>query len=213
MAVGRFGKLVLGSGLSGTDNGDGSITVDAAGGAPSGAAGGALDGSYPNPGIAASVAGAGLSESSNVLAVNVDGSTLEIASDTVRVKADGITANEIAANAVGSSELAATTVGFGTTRLWDAATGAPVGGELVPGRTPYTQRTLPIDHFYPSRPAFAPNGDALFTPVVDGSVVAWDLRPSSWVRAACDIVGRDLTRAQWRQYVGDSQYHSTCSSG
>jgi len=81
---------------------------------PSGPAGGVLDGSYPNPGFAATVAGAGLSEASHVLSVNVDASTIEIAADTLRVKADGVTANEIAANAVGTSELASTTVSAGT---------------------------------------------------------------------------------------------------
>lgn len=72
------------------------------GGSPTGSAGGALDGSYPNPGLAASVAGAGLAESSDVLSVNVDGSTLEINSDTLRVKAAGILASHI-----GDAELAA----------------------------------------------------------------------------------------------------------
>lgn len=86
------------------------VTIDAAGGAPSGAAGGVLDGSFPNPGLAATVAGAGLAETSDVLSVNVDGSTVEINTDTLRVKADGITANEIAAGAVGASELASTAV-------------------------------------------------------------------------------------------------------
>jgi len=71
-------------------------------GTPSGSAGGALDGSYPNPGLAASVAGAGLAETSDVLSVNVDGSTLEINSDALRVKAAGILASHI-----GDSELAA----------------------------------------------------------------------------------------------------------
>jgi WD40 repeat protein len=110
------------------------------------------------------------------------------------------------------SVLASTTVGLGTTRLWDAASGTPIGAELVAGRVPVTERTLPIDHPYPSRPAFSPDGRTLHTPVVDGSVVAWDLRPETWVRAACDIVGRDLTRAEWRQHVGDRAYRGTCST-
>ncbi len=62
-----------------------------ASGAPTGAAGGSLDGSYPNPGMAAGVAGNGLAESSDVLSVNVDGSTIEINSDALRVKDAGIT--------------------------------------------------------------------------------------------------------------------------
>ena len=108
------------------------------------------------------------------------------------------------------STLAATTGGLGTTRVWDAATGTPIGDELTPGRTPYTERTFGIDHPYPSRPAFSPDGQTLFTPVVDGSVVTWDLRPSSWVDAACKLVGRDLTKAEWRQHVGARQYRKTC---
>lgn len=43
-------------------------------------------------------------------AVNVDASTIEINADTLRVKASGITANEIATNGVGSAEIAAAAV-------------------------------------------------------------------------------------------------------
>lgn len=50
--------------------------------------------------LAAGVAGNGLALTSGVLSVNVDNSTLEINSDSLRVKASGITANELASNAV-----------------------------------------------------------------------------------------------------------------
>ncbi len=52
---------------------------------PSGSAGGALDGSYPNPGLASSVAGAGLAETSDVLSVNVDATSIVITADTLGV--------------------------------------------------------------------------------------------------------------------------------
>ncbi len=73
------------------------------GGSPTGAAGGVLDGTYPNPGLAAGVAGAGLAETSDVLSVNVDGSTIEINTDALRVKAGGIGANELASSGVSAA--------------------------------------------------------------------------------------------------------------
>lgn len=75
------------------------------GGPPTGSAGGALDGTYPNPGLAASVAGAGLAETTNVLSVNVDGSTIEIATDTLQIKDGGVTAAKVAADVATQAEL------------------------------------------------------------------------------------------------------------
>ncbi len=160
------------------------------------------------------------------VAISPDGSTIAVGTASGTVRQFDVTSHEPSGPALrgltfdvrgvayspDGSLLAATTAGLSTTRLWDASTGTPLGDELVAGRVPYTLRTLPIDHPYPSRPVFGPDGKTLYTPVGDGSVMAWDLRPSSWVRAACALVGRDLTDAEWRQYLGDTAYRETCSS-
>ena len=57
-------------------------------------------------GLKADVAGNGLSYSSGVIAVGVDGSTIELSSDAVRVKDLGITTAKIAADAVTGAKIA-----------------------------------------------------------------------------------------------------------
>ena len=43
-------------------------------------------------------------------------------------------------------------------------------------------------------------------------IVLWDLDPAHWEPAACDLAGRNLTRAEWDQYVGDLlPYRATCT--
>ncbi len=79
--------------------------------------------------LAAAVAGAGLvQDGSDNLAVNVDNSTIEINTDTVRVKAGGIGANEIGADAVAASELANNAVDSAA-----IATGAVTSGKIGTG--------------------------------------------------------------------------------
>ena len=45
----------------------------------------------------------------------------------------------------------------------------------------------------------------------DEGIVVWDLDPAHWVEAVCQSVGRNLTQAEWDEYVGDlAAYRSTC---
>jgi hypothetical protein len=61
--------------------------------------------------LAASVAGNGLAGGAGTaLSVNVDGSTLEISSDSLRVKDGGITEAKLASNSVTSAKIAANTI-------------------------------------------------------------------------------------------------------
>ena len=69
------------------------------------------------------VAGNGLGATSGVLAVNVDGSTIEINADTLRVLAAGITNNELALGSVDVDNLSDLRVTEGTGLIADFAAG------------------------------------------------------------------------------------------
>ena len=43
-----------------------------------------------------------------------------------------------------------------------------------------------------------------------GRITVWDVDPESWKRRACSIAGRNLSRDEWRDFVGDTPYHATC---
>ena len=58
--------------------------------------------------------------------------------------------------------------------------------------------------------AIRPDGLEVAVDTADG-IVVWDLDPAHWVEAVCQSVGRNLTRAEWDEYVGDlAAYRSTC---
>ena len=76
------------------------------------------------------VAGNGLAKNGNTLSVNVDDSTIEINGDALRVKDDGITADKIAAGAIGSTELADDSV-IAAKIADDAVTGAAIATNAV----------------------------------------------------------------------------------
>lgn len=92
----------------------------------------------------------------------------------------------------------------GAVRLWDLKTGAALA------------ETLRLDRLilapFPSYDAidFSPDGRQIA--IAAGSqLVLWDVEPASWVREACRIANRDLTRAEWAEYIGpDIAYEATC---
>ena len=59
--------------------------------------------------------------------------------------------------------------------------------------------------------AFAPDGTNLLSVGAEGSLVRWELDPGAWARRACAKAGRNLTRHEWLQYVGNTAYRKTCA--
>ena len=90
--------------------------------------------------------------------------------------------------------------GFRTSavQLYDAATLAPIG---VP---------LPSPGAAASWLAASPEDNAVAAGTSNGYVALWDIDIAHWEQMACAIAGRNLSRAEWQQYLPDQPYHVTC---
>jgi WD40 repeat protein len=106
--------------------------------------------------------------------------------DTVNVSPDGQTL--------------ATTSDDGTTRLWDVASGRPVGAAL-PGLSGHEPTA-----------AFVDGGTHLVTLHDNGRGDLWDIQPRSWSRRACQVAGRTLTRAEWDDALPERTYAPACAA-
>jgi DNA-binding SARP family transcriptional activator/WD40 repeat protein len=58
----------------------------------------------------------------------------------------------------------------------------------------------------------SPNGMKLLTGNNEGHAMLWDLNPRHWADIACRVAGRNLTRAEWQQYLPGREFHRTCPS-
>jgi WD40 repeat protein len=84
--------------------------------------------------------------------------------------------------------------------LWDATTLLPIGEPLrVPGDSALFLET-----------GLAPYRLALGTTSPNGTPTIFDLDPAHWQTIACHLAGRNLTRAEWDQYLPGRPYQTTC---
>jgi len=92
----------------------------------------------------------------------------------------------------------ATAARDGTVRLWDIKTEQPVGAPLpgLPGA-----RVIPI---------WTPDGSGLIAAYDTGRAYLWDIRPASLIKHACQVAGRQLTRAEWDEALPGRDYDPAC---
>ena len=76
----------------------------------------------------------------------------------------------------------------------DVAAHAPLGDPITQG----------------GKSALRPDGHELAVATPAGTVL-WDLDPEHWLKAACQVAGRNMTPQEWTTYIGDlAPYRQTC---
>src|SRR5208282_2948153 len=86
----------------------------------------------------------------------------------------------------------------GTTKVWDLRENRLLG--TLPDSEPGLDGGI----------AFSNDSKLLGVSGPDGTVLIWNLDEKSWTSQACAIAGRDLTQAEWDQYVPGEKRRETC---
>jgi WD40 repeat protein len=86
--------------------------------------------------------------------------------------------------------------------LWDATTLESMGERV----------TFAMDGWGVGEGDASPDGTKLLSAIAKGGAILWDLDPEHWETRACRIAGRNLTRAEWNEYLPGREYHRTCPS-
>jgi WD40 repeat protein len=99
-----------------------------------------------------------------------------------------ITTSEISAVAGDGEQLAAGDI-HGRIVLWSYSNRWQLGTAVPLYKGPVTSEV------------YSPDGSRLISGGADGRVIVWDVTLSSWKRVACDIAARNLTAAEWQQFI------------
>jgi hypothetical protein len=89
----------------------------------------------------------------------------------------------------------------GAVDLWDARTLTHIGS-LEAGAKDYVATVRPL-----------PDGQKVVIGHPRGDVLTWDLRPDHLVELTCSLAGRDFTRQEWQDRIGNRPYRRTCTGG
>jgi len=84
----------------------------------------------------------------------------------------------------------------GAITLWDLAQKKPLGKPFGSGESGLAQ-------------VFSEDDETL----VSSSGLLWDIDPTAWKARICEMVQRDLTAAEWAEYMGSATYRQTCGFG
>lgn len=85
-------------------------------------------------------------------------------------------------------------------RLWDVARGRLVSAAIRVGDS--------LD----AMPAAISSDGALLATVEQDAIVLREMDPANWIKAVCAAINRNLTIAEWQDYVGASKYQRQCSA-